>query len=137
MGRVITLHGEQGEVLGYSVNSYYSSNLVRNFFKMNLKKSENTMIGNPAKNIKGISGGEKRSYIFKAFKFLLMYWIAIILKHARLSFACELITDPNLLFVDEPTSGLDSYMAIILVNTVRDLADQGKTIICKLLKYVI
>ena len=47
-----------------------------------------------------------------------------------MAFACELITDPNLLFCDEPTSGLDSYMAMTLVESMRELADQGKTIIC-------
>ena len=78
------------------------------FFKFNLKKCENTFIGDPSKNIKGISGGERR----------------------RLAFACELITNPNLLFCDEPTSGLDSYMAMTLVESMRELADMGKTIIC-------
>ena len=76
--------------------------------KLNLKKCENTLIGTPDKNIKGISGGERR----------------------RLAFACELLTDPNLLFCDEPTSGLDSYMAMILVESMRELANRGKTIIC-------
>ena len=47
-----------------------------------------------------------------------------------MAFACELITDPNLLFCDEPTSGLDSFMAMILVDCMRDLANKGKTIIC-------
>jgi hypothetical protein len=31
-------------------------------FKLNLKKCENTLIGDPSKNIKGISGGERRRY---------------------------------------------------------------------------
>ncbi len=30
------------------------------FFKLNLKKCEHTMIGNPEKNLKGISGGERK-----------------------------------------------------------------------------
>ena len=45
-------------------------------------------------------------------------------------FYLKLITNPNLLFCDEPTSGLDSFMALSLVESMRDLADQGKTIIC-------
>ena len=50
----------------------------------------------------------------------------------RLGFACELIKNPYLLFADEPTSGLDSFMAMILVDAMRELADQGRTIICKI-----
>ena len=42
----------------------------------------------------------------------------------------KLITNPNLLFCDEPTSGLDSFMAMSLVESMRDLADKGKTIVC-------
>lgn len=33
-------------------------------FKLNLKKCENTLIGNPEKGIKGISGGERRRLAF-------------------------------------------------------------------------
>ena len=77
-------------------------------FKLNLKKCEDTMIGIPEKAIKGISGGERR----------------------RLAFACEMITNPNLMFFDEPTSGLDSFMAMTIVECMRTLAQQGKTIIC-------
>jgi ABC-type multidrug transport system ATPase subunit len=40
------------------------------------------------------------------------------------------MTNPSLLFCDEPTSGLDAYMAIGLVDIMKDLASQGKTIIC-------
>jgi ABC-type multidrug transport system ATPase subunit len=48
----------------------------------------------------------------------------------RLSFASELITNIELLFVDEATSGLDSYMALNVVECMRKLTEQGKTIIC-------
>ena len=41
-----------------------------------------------------------------------------------------MITNPNLLFFDEPTSGLDSYMARIIVDCMKKLTNQGKTIIC-------
>ena len=34
------------------------------------------------------------------------------------------------MFCDEPTSGLDSFMAMSIVECMRALADQGKTIIC-------
>ena len=47
----------------------YQFKLINLTLKLNLKKCENTMIGSPEKNIKGISGGERR----------------------RLAFACEVI----------------------------------------------
>ena len=34
------------------------------------------------------------------------------------------------MFCDEPTSGLDSYMAASVVETLRKLASQGRTVIC-------
>lgn len=40
------------------------------------------------------------------------------------------ITNPSLLFCDEPTSGLDSFMAQSIVETMKSIAKQGKTIIC-------
>ncbi len=72
---------------------------------LNLKKCENTPIDIDGK---GISGGEKR----------------------RLAFACEVLTNPMILFCDEPTSGLDSFMAYSVVDSMKNLAKQGKTIIC-------
>ena len=39
--------------------------ISRNFSQFNLKKCEDTYIGNPAKNFKGISGGEKRRFLNK------------------------------------------------------------------------
>ena len=48
----------------------------------------------------------------------------------RLSFASEILTDPPIIFADEPTSGLDSYLAMAVVNTLRDLAANGSTILC-------
>lgn len=34
------------------------------------------------------------------------------------------------MFFDEPTSGLDSFMAMSIVESMKRLAKQGKTIIC-------
>ena len=34
------------------------------------------------------------------------------------------------MFFDEPTSGLDSFMAMSVVDSMQNLAKQGKTIIC-------
>ena len=47
----------------------------------------------------------------------------------RVSIALELLTDPLLFFLDEPTSGLDPGMDKRLMETLRKLADEGRTII--------
>ena len=70
-----------------------------------LTKSANTIVGNT--KIRGLSGGERK----------------------RLSIACEMISSPSLIFLDEPTSGLDSFQAAALIETLRKLADQGRTIV--------
>jgi len=75
---------------------------------LNLSKCQDTLIGDPLLNIKGISGGERR----------------------RLAFASEIITNPGILFCDEPTSGLDSFMAMSIVESMKFLATQGRTIVC-------
>jgi len=62
-------------------------------------------IGSPEK--KGISGGQKR----------------------RVMLAMELLTEPSLLFLDEPTSGLSAQDALIVMDILRELADDGKTIL--------
>ncbi|CCD63207.1 ABC transporter domain-containing protein [Caenorhabditis elegans] len=57
---------------------------------------------------KGISGGEAR----------------------RLTFACEMLSNPSLLFADEPTTGLDSFMAESVIQILKGIAKTGRTIIC-------
>ena len=47
----------------------------------------------------------------------------------RASIAVELLSDPMLLFLDEPCSGLDPGTERSLMNTLRRMADEGKTII--------
>ena len=52
-----------------------------------------------------------------------------------LSIAVELAASPSIIFLDEPTSGLDSRSALIVVKTLRDIAndgnspDEGRTIV--------
>ncbi|KAK4875875.1 hypothetical protein RN001_012297 [Aquatica leii] len=78
--------------------------LLRN---LGLTKCKNTRIGlNESQKV--LSGGEKK----------------------RLSFATELLTDPQLLFCDEPTTGLDSYSAQKIVAMMNLMATSGKTIVC-------
>lgn len=80
--------------------------LVRDLMaQLGLTKSANTIVGNA--KVRGISGGERK----------------------RLSIACEMISSPSVIFLDEPTSGLDSYQATQVIETLRSLADQGKTIV--------
>lgn len=73
--------------------------------ELRLTKCQNTKIGGPL--VKGVSGGERK----------------------RTSIGVELITDPNLIFLDEPTTGLDSFTATSVMETLKELANQGRTII--------
>lgn len=47
----------------------------------------------------------------------------------RVSVALELLTRPSLLFLDEPTSGLDPGREKALMEQMRDLAHDGRTIV--------
>lgn len=47
----------------------------------------------------------------------------------RASIAVELLSDPNLLFLDEPASGLDPGTERNLMQSLRSMADGGKTVI--------
>lgn len=73
---------------------------------LGLADCRNSRIGVPGL-VKGISGGEAR----------------------RLTFACELLSNPSLLFTDEPTSGLDSFMAATVVQIMKKLTQSGRTLI--------
>uniref|UniRef100_A0A8R1DL26 ABC transporter domain-containing protein n=1 Tax=Caenorhabditis japonica TaxID=281687 RepID=A0A8R1DL26_CAEJA len=73
---------------------------------MSLKKCENTKVGSLSE--KSLSRGERK----------------------RLAFACEILTDPPILFCDEPTSGLDSFMSHQVIKALRQLTNEGKTIVC-------
>lgn len=74
--------------------------------KMGLKYCANTPIGDEL--VKGISGGEKR----------------------RVTISIQLLNDPKVLLLDEPTSGLDSFTATSILEVLKSLAAEGRTVIC-------
>lgn len=48
----------------------------------------------------------------------------------RLTIAVELVANPSVIFMDEPTTGLDARAAAIVMRTVRNIVDTGRTIVC-------
>ncbi|XP_062082926.1 pleiotropic drug resistance protein 2-like [Humulus lupulus] len=48
----------------------------------------------------------------------------------RLTIAVELVANPSIIFMDEPTSGLDARAAAIVMRTVRNTVDTGRTVVC-------
>lgn len=48
----------------------------------------------------------------------------------RLTIAVELVANPSIIFMDEPTSGLDARSAAIVMRTVRNTVDTGRTVVC-------
>ena len=48
----------------------------------------------------------------------------------RASVGVELLSKPGILFLDEPTSGLDPATESRLMRKFRQLADQGRTVVC-------
>ncbi|PWA44181.1 plant PDR ABC transporter associated [Artemisia annua] len=48
----------------------------------------------------------------------------------RLTIAVELVANPSIIFLDEPTSGLDARAAAIVMRTVRNTVDTGRTVVC-------
>ena len=73
--------------------------------ELGLRKCANTRIGNS--KFRGVSGGERK----------------------RVSIALEVLRGPTVLFLDECTSGLDSFQALRVVDTIKSLAQKGRTIV--------
>ncbi|XP_021281847.1 LOW QUALITY PROTEIN: ABC transporter G family member 15-like [Herrania umbratica] len=74
--------------------------------KMGLQDCADRVIGNW--HLRGISGGEKR----------------------RLIISVEILTQPHVLFLDEPTSGLDSASALLVIQVLRNIAHDGRIVVC-------
>lgn len=101
-----TLHFRVELEMGRALNRSQRELMVQDLMEqMRLTNVADTIVGNS--KIRGISGGERK----------------------RLSVAVELIQSPSIIFLDEPTSGLDSTAATTLIQNLRDLADQGKTVV--------
>lgn len=77
--------------------------------QLGLAHVKDTNVGGTSFNgaLRGLSGGERK----------------------RLSIAIELIHSPCMLFLDEPTTGLDSYQALNVMQKLRTLAEEGRTVL--------
>jgi ABC-type multidrug transport system ATPase subunit/pSer/pThr/pTyr-binding forkhead associated (FHA) protein len=73
--------------------------------ELGIHDKKNSLIGSPEKKV--LSGGQRK----------------------RVNIAMELISDTPVLFLDEPTSGLSSYDAEGVVELLKRLSGEGKTII--------
>lgn len=102
------------ETITYSANLRFPTSMTKEeisdavegtIMEMGLQDCADRMIGNW--HLRGISGGEKK----------------------RLSIALEILTRPRLLFLDEPTSGLDSASAFFVIQTLRNITRDGRTVI--------
>ncbi|XP_019155561.1 PREDICTED: ABC transporter G family member 15-like [Ipomoea nil] len=73
--------------------------------EMGLLDCADRLVGNW--QLRGISGGEKK----------------------RLSIALEILVRPRILFLDEPTSGLDSASAFFVVQALKNICRDGRTVV--------
>ncbi len=73
--------------------------------ELGLSKARDTIIGDA--NLRGVSGGERK----------------------RVNIACQLISDPRILFLDEPTSGLDSFQAQSVMESMKAMARAGRVVV--------
>ncbi|CAJ2632858.1 unnamed protein product [Trifolium pratense] len=48
----------------------------------------------------------------------------------RLTIAVELVANPSIIFMDQPTSGLDARSVAIVMRAIRNIVDNGRTVVC-------
>ena len=72
---------------------------------LKISSCSDTLVGD--ERMKGISSGERK----------------------RTAVGVELVHDPSLVLLDEPTSGLDSYTAYQLVENLRSISNQGRSVV--------
>ncbi|GER41079.1 ABC transporter G family member [Striga asiatica] len=77
----------------------------RTISEVGLQECADRRVGNW--QVRGISGGEKK----------------------RLSIGLEILVRPHILFLDEPTTGLDSAASFFVVQAIKNLARDGRTVI--------
>lgn len=93
------------KVLNPEDREKYVNDLI---FRLGLVTCADSVVGDA--KVRGISGGEKK----------------------RLSVACEMIASPSVIFADEPTTGLDAFQAEMVMETLRQLAQAGHTVVCSI-----
>jgi ABC-type multidrug transport system ATPase subunit len=93
--------------LGREVNAETKMSFIEQVMELvEMKSLENALVGLPA--ITGLSTEQRK----------------------RLTIAVELVANPSIIFMDEPTSGLDARAAAIVMRTVRNTVDTGRTVVC-------
>ncbi|CAA0813226.1 ABC transporter G family member 15 [Striga hermonthica] len=102
------------ETLTYSAHLRLPASMTKNEIRaiidgtiseVGLQECADRRVGNW--QVRGISGGEKK----------------------RLSIALEILVRPHILFLDEPTTGLDSAASFFVVQAIKNLAQDGRTVI--------
>ena len=48
----------------------------------------------------------------------------------RLTIPVELVANPSIIFMDESTTGMDARAAAIVMRTVRNTVDTGRSVVC-------
>lgn len=101
-----TLHYSAHLRLPTSMNKHEIQDIVEaTIMEVGLQECADRQVGNW--QLRGISGGEKK----------------------RLSIALEILVRPRILFLDEPTTGLDSAASFFVIQAIKNLARDGRTVI--------